>query len=78
MPAPSLDELRSLVQTRTQVPMSQVTLESDLQDLGLESRDLAEVMGEIEDRYNVRLEAEDLEGVSTVGSLYRLLQSKAS
>lgn len=78
MASPTLDELRSLVQTRTEVPLNQITLDSDLQDLGLESRDMADVMGDIEGKYNVRVNAEDMDGISTVGELYRLLQSKAS
>lgn len=77
MPAPTLNELRQMVKDRTDVNLDAITLDSNLEDLGLESKDEADMLAHIEERYSVSVEASEVENVTTVGELYRLLQAKA-
>ena len=55
---------------------SALTPESTLASLGLASLDLISIVFAIEDRLGVILEQEELEGLSTLGQLTALVQSK--
>jgi acyl carrier protein len=78
MAAPTLDELKGMVSTRTGVAASEVTLDSELEDLGLESKDYAEMLTEIKDKYGITVDESEAEGATRVGDLYRLLVAQSN
>ena len=48
MAVPTFDNVKNLVGDRTGVAASEITLDSNLQDLGLESKDLAGILSDVE------------------------------
>ena len=78
MAAPTIDELKGMVSTRTGVATSEVTLDSELEDLGLESKDYAEMLTEIKDKYGITVDESEAEGATRVGDLYRLLVAQSN
>ncbi len=61
------------------VDASAVTLEARFgDDLDADSLDLVELMMAIEERFDIEVPEEDLEGVATVGQAWQLVQGKLS
>ena len=46
-----------------------------IDDLGLDSLDLANLVTEIEDEFNITVKDEDLEGVTTIGGFVEYVES---
>jgi acyl carrier protein len=60
-----------------QVDAAAVTLEARFgDDLEADSLDLVELMMAIEERFDIEIPEEDLEGVATVGQAWTLVQGK--
>ena len=60
-----------------QVDAAAVTLEARFgDDLDADSLDLVELMMAIEERFDIEIPEEDLEGVATVGQAWDLVQGK--
>ena len=60
-----------------QVDAAAVTLEARFgDDLEADSLDLVELMMAIEERFDIEIPEEDLEGVATVGQAWDLVQAK--
>jgi acyl carrier protein len=60
-----------------QVDAAAVTLEARFgDDLEADSLDLVELMMAIEERFDIEIPEEDLEGVATVGQAWALVQGK--
>jgi acyl carrier protein len=59
------------------VEPSQVTLEASFaDDLDADSLDLVELVMALEEEFDVTIDEEELQGVTTVGGAYNLLKSK--
>lgn len=76
MAAPTLDDVRGMISDRTGTAKSEITLDSDLQDLGLESKDLSNLLSQSEEKYDVKVSESDFSDVRTVGDLYQRLIAK--
>ena len=55
---------------------SEITLDSNLKDLGLDSLDLLEIVTEGEELLNIRFEDEELLSFKTVADVIRCAESK--
>jgi acyl carrier protein len=56
---------------------SEISREADFEALDVDSLDLVEVAQIIEDEFGVRLEGDDLKGITTVGGVIDLVVSKS-
>jgi acyl carrier protein len=72
-----LSAFTAIVVDVLQVDASAVTLEAKFgDDLEADSLDLVELMMAIEERFDIEIPEEDLEGVATVGEAWALVQGK--
>lgn len=51
---------------------------SRLQDLGIDSLDVVEYLLEIEETYNIEFPPEEMQNLSTLGDLIRIIESKVN
>ena len=56
--------------------ISSLKEEDSLQSLGLDSLDLVEVMLEIEDALGIEFDSEEIQEVTTLGDVLKLIQTK--
>jgi acyl carrier protein len=56
------------------IPLEEITLESSLADLGLDSLDALNMAYELELEFDGRLSKDDFEGIRTVGQLVALIE----
>jgi acyl carrier protein len=56
---------------------SEISREADFETLDVDSLDLVEVAQIIEDEFGVRLEGDDLKGITSVGQVIDLVVSKS-
>jgi acyl carrier protein len=72
-----LSAFTAIVVDVLQVDAAAVTLEARFgDDLEADSLDLVELMMAIEERFDIEIPEEDLEGVATVGQAWALVQAK--
>ena len=72
-----LSAFTAIVVDVLQVDAAAVTLEAKFgDDLEADSLDLVELMMAIEERFDIEIPEEDLEGVATVGQAWELVQGK--
>jgi acyl carrier protein len=72
-----LSAFTAIVVDVLQVDAAVVTLDAKFgDDLEADSLDLVELMMAIEERFDIEIPEEDLEGVSTVGQAWELVQGK--
>ena len=77
MPDADLPAFTAIIVDVLQVDASAVTLEARFgDDLDADSLDLVELMMAIEERFDIEIPEEDLEGVATVGQAWDLVQAK--
>ena len=77
MPDADLPAFTAIIVDVLQVDASAVTLEARFgDDLEADSLDLVELMMAIEERFDIEIPEEDLEGVATVGQAWDLVQAK--
>ena len=69
------EELKKIVIERTKCS-SQITLESKLKDLGLDSLDLLEVVIDVEERLGIKFEDEELTSFVTMGDVVKCAEGK--
>lgn len=72
MATPKLDDVRELISKQAGVPVGKVTVDSKLEDLGLESKDISTVLTQAEAKWGVKLQAESFAACKTVGDLYNV------
>lgn len=59
------------------VSPEQVTMEANFaEDLDADSLDIVELVMELEDSFNIKVEESELEGVNTVGGAFNLVKGK--
>lgn len=61
---------------RKKIKGKEVTPESNLKDLGLDSLDKADIMISIEDEFGIEFEEEEMLSVTTVSDLKELIEKK--
>lgn len=71
----SLDTVKSILSKRG-VDVSKLKEDDSLQELGLDSLDLVEVMLEIEDALNVEFSSNEITSLNTVKDVAELINSK--
>ncbi len=77
MPDADLPAFTAIIVDVLQVDASAVTLEARFgDDLEADSLDLVELMMAIEERFDIEIPEEALEGVATVGQAWDLVQAK--
>lgn len=77
MPTLTFDDLKSMISVRTKVSVDQLALETDLEDAGVESKDYADLLSELERKFGITIDSVDAADVATVGDLYQLATSRS-
>ena len=68
------DELLKILKDK--VTVSEITLSSDLRKLGVDSLDLVEIIMDVEDKFGIQFETEDLNKFVTVEDVVKAIDSK--
>jgi acyl carrier protein len=68
------DRIREVIVDQLGVEEDEVTMETSFQDLGVDSLDLFQIIIELEEAFNVRIE--DAEEIKTVGDAVTYVESK--
>lgn len=72
-----LKRIAEIVAERLNVDASEITMETSFKDdLGADSLDLFELVMAFEEEYDVEIPSEDLEQLTTVGSVVEYMKSK--
>lgn len=72
-----LEKMKEMVADQLNVDAAEITAETSFKDdLGADSLDLFELVMALEEEYNVEIPSEDLEKLTTVGSVMDYLKSK--
>lgn len=56
--------------------LKDLTEESKLIDLGIDSLDVVEYLLELEEKYSIEFPPEEMQGLKTLGDLIKLIESK--
>lgn len=72
-----LEKVREVIAEQLNVEASTITEDTRFkEDLGADSLDLFEVVMALEDKYGIEIPQEDLENITTVGSVIEYLKEK--
>ena len=72
-----LEKIKELVAEQLNVEAADITAETSFKDdLGADSLDLFELVTNLEDEYEIEIPSEELENLTTVGSVADYLKSK--
>ena len=72
------DKLKELVVDQLGVEEDEVTMEATMQDdLGADSLDLVDLVMSVEEEFGVKVAAEDLENIKTVGDIVNYIEERA-
>ena len=72
-----LEKMKEMVADQLNVDAAEITAETSFKDdLGADSLDLFELVMALEEEYNVEIQSEDLEKLTTVGAVMDYLKSK--
>ncbi|HZZ34065.1 MAG TPA: acyl carrier protein [Phenylobacterium sp.] len=74
---PSDDELFDVISKEALIDRATLTREAKLEDLGIASLDVISVLFEVEERYGIVVEAEELADCTTLGQLIDKLKDRA-
>lgn len=70
-----LEELKELICNYVEVEPEKITLESKfVDDLGFNSFDFITLLGEVEEKYNVHVNEEEVLGLATVGDAIEYIE----
>ncbi len=70
-----LDKVISIIRTQLNLDDVEITEETSFKDdLGVDSLDLLELVMAFEEEYNIELNPEELEGISTVGDIMEFIK----
>lgn len=75
---PTDNELFELVASEAQVERNRLSRDAKLEDLGIASLDVISILFEVEDRFGIMVESEELAGCSTLGDLLDTVRSRAA
>ena len=72
-----LEKIREIIADQLNVEADTITEETSFkEDLGVDSLDLFEIVMAFEEAYGIEIPSEDLEGLTTVGSVINYLKEK--
>ncbi|MCR4960124.1 MAG: acyl carrier protein [Lachnospiraceae bacterium] len=70
-----LEKIVSIIRTQLNLDDVEITEETSFKDdLGVDSLDLLELVMAFEEEYNIELNPEELEGISTVGDIMEFIK----
>ena len=70
-----LEKIVSIIRTQLNIDDVEITEETSFKDdLGVDSLDLLELVMAFEEEYNIELNPEELEGISTVGDIMEFIK----
>lgn len=72
-----LEKMKKILAEQLDIPEDEITLESNFKDdLDADSLDLFELLTTLEEEYSLEIPAEDMEKLTTVGSVIDYLKNK--
>ncbi len=71
-----IEQARALLVRRSKVDPSTITLDTEIEGLGLDSLDLITLAGEYEETFSVSLATTEIRQIRTFGDIVRQLSSK--
>lgn len=72
-----LEKMKEIIEEQLNLDVSQINEESNLKDdLGADSLDLFELVTALEEEYNIEFPTEELENMTTVGSVMEYLRQQ--
>jgi acyl carrier protein len=78
MSAPVLSDLKGAFSESTGISVEKITIDSTMDDLGLDSAAAADFAANIQTKYSIQINAEELAQLNTVDDFYRLIVQKTS
>ncbi len=74
-----LEKIREIIADQLNIEADTITEETSFkEDLGVDSLDLFEIVMAFEEAYGIEIPSEDLEGLTTVGSVMNYLKEKGA
>ena len=74
-----LEKIREIIADQLNIAADTITEETAFkEDLGVDSLDLFEIVMAFEEAYGIEIPSEDLEGLTTVGSVMNYLKEKGA
>ena len=74
-----LEKIREIIADQLNIEADTITEETAFkEDLGVDSLDLFEIVIAFEEAYGIEIPSEDLEGLTTVGSVMNYLKEKGA
>jgi len=74
-----LDKVKPLMAEALNLNEDEITLEANLKDdLGIDSLDAVELIMELEDEFDVKIEDEEAQAFVTIADIIKTLESKAA
>ena len=74
-----LEKIREIIADQLNIEADPITEETAFkEDLGVDSLDLFEIVMAFEEAYGIEIPSEDLEGLTTVGSVMNYLKEKGA
>ena len=74
-----LEKIREIIADQLHIEADTITEETAFkEDLGVDSLDLFEIVMAFEEAYGIEIPSEDLEGLTTVGSVMNYLKEKGA
>lgn len=74
-----LEKIREIIADQLNIEVDTITEETAFkEDLGVDSLDLFEIVMAFEEAYGIEIPSEDLEGLTTVGSVMNYLKEKGA
>lgn len=74
-----LEKIREIIADQLNIEADSITEETAFkEDLGVDSLDLFEIVMAFEEAYGIEIPSEDLEGLTTVGSVMNYLKEKGA
>lgn len=74
-----LEKIREIIADQLNIEADTITEETAFKgDLGVDSLDLFEIVMAFEEAYGIEIPSEDLEGLTTVGSVMNYLKEKGA
>lgn len=61
---------------RTNLKVKELNMTASLNDLGLDSLDVAEYLLGLEEKYHIEFSSEEMQGLKTLGNLVELIERK--
>ncbi|WP_221351516.1 acyl carrier protein [Streptomyces beigongshangae] len=72
-----LEDLRALIAEELELPVEEVTDEADLKnDLGVDSLTAMEVAVQLEKKYRIKLDEEEMKSLTSLAVIHRLVAAK--